>query len=127
MFRAAGKQLLNAQRHDGVDYVVIVLFQGLDGLGAGDTGLGHDELDILVLEAGGINLLLLLILLIVVVVLFVLLGVSALNSLGVVVAVVVTGVVVLGTGGGELLGGSLLGGGVQILNLGLTEDATSYS
>lgn len=34
---------------------------------------------------------------------------------------VVAGMVVLG--GGELLGGSGLGGGVEVLNLGLTEDA----
>lgn len=41
----------------------------------------------------------------------------------VVAGVVVTGVVVLTTGLGELLSSSLLGGGVQVLNLGLTEDA----
>jgi hypothetical protein len=37
--------------------------------------------------------------------------------------VVVTGVVTSGLGGSELLGGGSLGLGVQVLNLGLTEDA----
>jgi hypothetical protein len=35
----------------------------------------------------------------------------------------VTGVVTGGLGGSELLGGGSLGLGVQVLNLGLTEDA----
>lgn len=38
---------------------------------------------------------------------------------------VVAGVVALGTGGGELLGGSLLGSGVDVLDLGLTEDTVA--
>lgn len=38
---------------------------------------------------------------------------------------VVTGVVTGGLGGSELLSGGSLGLGVQVLNLGLTEDAAS--
>lgn len=41
----------------------------------------------------------------------------------VVVVVVVTGVLTGSLGGSELLGGGSLGLGVQVLNLGLTEDA----
>lgn len=111
--------VLDAECHDGVDYVVIVLLEGLDGLRAGHGGLGHDELNVLVLEALGVNLL--------IVILFLLLGVAAaLDGLGVLaVAVVVTGVVVLATTLGQLLGSGLLGGRVQVLNLGLTEDAVT--
>jgi hypothetical protein len=40
---------LYAQRHDGVDYVIVVFLQCLDSLVPRDTCLGHDQLDILVL------------------------------------------------------------------------------
>ena len=46
--------------------------------------------------------------------------------MAVVVASMVVVVVVLGASGGELLGGGLLGSRVQILDLGLTEDAAEW-
>jgi hypothetical protein len=117
--RARGKEsaALDAQRHDGVDYVVVVLLQGLDGLVPADVRLGHDELNVLLLDTVGVDVLLVILLL-----LIVLLGVGRAGGLG--LAVAVAGVVVLGTaGGGELLGSGGLGGGVEVLDLGLTEDA----
>merc|ERR1719228_1814919 len=41
---------LHGQLHDRVYNVVGVIFQRLDGLGARDVGLGHDQLDVLVLD-----------------------------------------------------------------------------
>lgn len=77
--------------------------------------MGHDEFDVLVLNSLGVDLF--------TIVLLLLLGLLVLTTLDSLagLAVVVTCVVVLG--GGELLGSSSLGGGVQVLNLGLTEDA----
>jgi hypothetical protein len=77
--------------------------------------LGHDELDILVLDALCVDLF--------TIVLLLLLSVSTVA----VASVVVTGVVVLDGLVGELLGSSGLGAGVEVLNLGLTEDAVSRS
>lgn len=105
---------LNTQCHNGVDDIVVVLLQGLDGLLPADVGLGHDKLDILVLNALGVDLLAVILLL-----LLLGIGVGGLAGLGVAVA----RVVVLTTGSGELLGGSLLGSGVEVLDLGLAEDA----
>lgn len=111
---------LYAECHDGVDDIVIVLLQCLDGLVAGNVGLGHDELNVLVLKTGGIDLLLILLL--------VLLVLSTLDglALSVVVRVIVSGVVVASVvvlGSSELLSSRSLGLGVKVLNLGLTEDA----
>lgn len=78
--------------------------------------MGHDELDVLILNTLSIDLLTIVLLF-----LLGLLVVTTLNSLAG-LAVVVASVVVLGSG--ELLSSSSLGGGVQVLNLGLTEDAT---
>lgn len=101
--------MLDAKCHDRVDYIVVVLFEGLDGLLPADVGLGHDELDVLVLNALGVDLL--------IIVLLLLSGLLA-------VAVVVAGVVVVVSGAvGELLSSGGLGAGVQVLNLSLTEDA----
>lgn len=105
---------LNTQSHDGVDNIVVILLQCLDGLFAADTGLGHDQLNVLVLKTLGVHLL-------AVILLFVLLGLAVLGVLAR-LAVVVAGVVTLGTGGGELLSSGLLGGSVDVLDLGFTEN-----
>lgn len=111
---------LDTQSHDGVDDVVIVLLQSFDGLIAADVGLGHDQLNILVLQALGIDLLLIIVVLILIIVIVIVLlslaGLDGLAGLAVVVARVV-----LGTGGGELGSGGLLSGSVDVLDLGLTE------
>ena len=114
-----GSHRLYAQGHDTVDNVVVVLLEGLDGLLPADAGLGHDELDVLGLKTGVIDLL--------TVILLLLLGLGtldglALGALGALGGVVVTGVVV-GRLVGELLSSLGLGLGVEVLNLGLTEDA----
>lgn len=79
--------------------------------------MGHDELDVLVFDPCSINLL-------AIVLLLLLLG---LLVLVVVAGVVVAGVVVLSALAGELLGGSSLGASVEVLNLGLAEDAVQGS
>lgn len=77
----------------------------------------HDKLNILSLEAALVDLLTIILLLI-------LLGLDLGGlALAKVVLVVVTGVVTGSLGGSELLGGGSLGLGVQVLDLGLTEDA----
>jgi hypothetical protein len=111
---------LYAEGHDTVDNIVVVLLEGLDGLLPAHAGLSHDELDVLGLEASVIDLLA------IVVVLLLLLGTLdglALVTLG---GVVVAGVVVGGLAG-ELLGSLGLGLRVEVLNLGLTEDAVPPS
>jgi hypothetical protein len=101
--------VLDAQCHDRVDYIVVVLFEGLDGLLPADVGLGHDEFNVLVLDTLGVDLL--------VVILLLLSGLLA-------VAVVVAGVVVVVGGAvGELLSSGCLGTSVQVLDLSLAEDA----
>lgn len=109
-----------AESHDRVHDIVVVLPEGLDGLLAGDVGLGHDKVDVLGLEAGLVNLL-------AVVLLFFLLalGLGGLALAEDVVLVVVTSVLTSGgsLGGGKLLSSGSLGLGVQVLDLGLTEDA----
>lgn len=107
---------LYAQGHDGVDNVVVVLLESLDGLLSADGSLGHDKLNVLGLETGLVNLL-------TVVLLFLLL--LGLNLGGLALVGVVVGVL-----GGTLLLRELLSSGslglrVQVLNLGLTEDAVS--
>lgn len=110
---------LNTQCHDGVDNIIVVLLQRLDGLLAADVGLGHDELDVLVLQTLGINLL-------TIILIVVLLGLGGLGGLSG-VTVVVTGVVTFSTGSGELCGGGLLRAGVDVLDLGLTENTMMWS
>lgn len=107
---------LDTEGHDRVDNVVVVLLERLDGLLPRYVGLRHDELDVLVLDALGIHLLAIIFLLLG----GLLVGVTTLDSLAR-LAVVVARVVVLS--GGKLLGGRGLGGGVKVLDLGLTEDA----
>jgi hypothetical protein len=114
---------LYAQSHDRVDYIIVVLLQCLDSLLSGNACLGHDQLDILVLKTRSIDLLSI----ILVIVLLVITLVDSL-ALSVVVRVVVARVVVSGVVvlllGGELLSSGSLGLGVEILNLGLTEDTS---
>lgn len=105
---------LYAQGHDGVDNVVVVLLEGLDGLLSADRSLGHDKLNVLGLKTGLVDLL-------TVILLFLLLlglNLGGLALVGVVVGVL-SGTLLLG----ELLGSGSLGLRVQVLNLGLTEDA----
>lgn len=107
-----------AEGHDRVHDIVVVLPQGLDGLLARHVRLCHDQLDVLALKAALVDLL-------TVILLLVLLGLSLGGlALAEVVLVVVTGVLATsGLGGSQLLSGGGLGLGVQILDLGLTEDA----
>lgn len=77
--------------------------------------MGHDKLDILVLDTLRIDFLAIVLLLLLVL------------TLVLVAGVVVTGVVVLSGLAGELLGGSGLGAGVEVLNLGLTKDTIRLS
>lgn len=82
----------------------------------------HDELDVLALKARVVDLL------VVILFLFLLLLVLDSLALSVVVVVVMASVVVgLSLRLSELLGGGSLGLGVQVLNLGLTEDASAGS
>lgn len=101
--------VLDTQCHDRVDYVVVVFFERLDGLLPGHVGLRHYQLDVLVLDALGVHLFALLLLL--------LLGYLVL------VVVRVACVVVLRRLAGQLLRGRRLGAGVEVLDLGLAEDA----
>lgn len=109
---------LYAESHDGVDNIIVILPQGGDGLLAGNACLSHDQLDILRLETRLIDLLTILLLLL----LGLDLGGLAL-AVVVVVVMVVTGVLTGSLGSSQLLGGGSLSLGVQVLNLGLTEDA----
>lgn len=78
--------------------------------------MGHDEFDVLLLDALGVDLVLLVFLL--------LLGIISCGS-SARLAVAVAGVVVVSALACKLLGGGSLGAGVQVLNLGLAEDAVS--
>jgi hypothetical protein len=108
--------ILDTQCHNRIDNIIVILLQGLYSLWTANIGLGHDELNILVLYAIGVNLLS-----IVVVIVVVFLVVGLLGGLAV-VTVVVASVVGLGVGLGELGSSGLLSGGVQVLDLGLTEN-----
>lgn len=108
---------LRTQRHDGVDNVVVVLLQCLDSLLPADTGLSHDKLNVLGLEASLVNLL-------AIVLFFFLLGVTSVNGLAL-ITVVVASVVAASGLVTELLSSGSLSLGVQVLNLGLTEDAVT--
>jgi hypothetical protein len=79
--------------------------------------LSHYQLDVLIFESLSVYLF------VVIFVIFLFLG--ALDSLsGMVVAMVVTGMVVLSALGSERLGSSLLGSRVEILDLSLAEDTS---
>ena len=107
-----------AESHDGVDDVVVVLPESLDGLLAGHISLGHNQFDVLSLKTRLIDLLAIILFLL-------LLGLSLGGlALAVVVLVVVTSVLV-GSSLSKLLGSGSLSGGVQVLDLGLTEDAVA--
>jgi hypothetical protein len=113
---------LYAQSHDRVDYIIVVLLQCLDSLLSGNACLGHNQLDIFVLQARSINLLS-------VILIIILLVITLINSFAfpvVVVGMIVTRVVVSGVVvlllSGELLGSGSLRLGVEILDLGLTKD-----
>lgn len=80
--------------------------------------MGHDKLNVLVLDALGVHVIVIVLVLVIVLLLLVISLLSGFAGL----AVVVAGVVGLGVGLGELGSGGLLGGGVEILDLGLTED-----
>jgi hypothetical protein len=106
-----------AQRHDGVDYVIAILFQSFYGFLPGYRGLGHDEFDVLSFEAAVVNLF-------IIVVLFIGLLILDCLALAVFMRVVVARMIgICGFGGGKLLRSSGLGLRVEILNLGFTEDA----
>ncbi len=121
--RASRETGLDAQRHDRVDNVVVVFFQCLDRLLARHAGLRLDQLNVLVLNARGIDL--------VVIVILLLLLSLVIGAVVVVVVVVVIMVVVVAVAGvvvvvaRQLLGSGRLGTGVEVLNLGLAEDAVS--
>lgn len=113
---------LYAEIHNGVDDVVVVVLEGLDGLLPGHASLLHDELDVLGLETLIINLLVVILLLLIVLV--VLLVLDGLVLMVVIVVVIMAGVVVgRSLGIGELLSSGGLGLRVQVLDLSLTEDA----
>ena len=109
-----------AERHDRVHDIIVVLPEGLDGLLPGHVGLSHDQVNVLGLEATLVNLLAILFLI-------VLLGLGGLCAEFGLVLVVVAGVLTASASlsGGQLLGSRSLGLGVQVLDLGLTEDAAN--
>jgi hypothetical protein len=111
---------LYAESHDGVNDIVIVLPESLDGLLAGNACLCHDELNILGLKTSLVNFLTIILLLLL---LILHRGLALAEDL--LLVVVVTGVVAGSLRGSELLSGGGLGLGVQVLNLGLTEDAVN--
>ena len=107
---------LRAESHDGIDNVIVVLLEGLDSLLPADRGLGHDELNVLWLETSLVNLLTVILLL----GLGVGTGVDGLALVTVIVPSVVTRGTLLVL---QLLSSSGLCLRVQVLNLGLTENA----
>lgn len=112
-----------AECHDGVHNIVVVFFQGLDSLLSGDVGLSHNELDVLRLQTRVVNLFSIILLL-------VLLGLGLRGLALALVGVVVTsvGIGVAGSlGRSELLSGIDLRLRVQVLDLGLAEDAIRLS
>jgi hypothetical protein len=108
---------LDAECHDGVDNVVVVVLECLDSLLARHTGLGHDKFDVLGLQAGIVDFF------VIVIVFLLSLLVFNLLALSVLIVVIVTGVVFTGLLSSELLSGGGLVLRVEILDLGLTEDA----
>ena len=105
-----------AERHNGVDDVVVVLLQRLDGLLAAHARLLHHQLDVLALQTRVVDLL-------AIVFLFLRrLGIGRFDSL-VLLAVVMASVRVGGFGVGELLGGGSLGLRGEVFDFGFAEDA----
>jgi hypothetical protein len=109
-----------AQRHYGVDDVVVVLLERLDGLCARHAGLLHHELDVLVLEPILVHLLV-----VVVVLLGRLLRLAQVDGLALAAAVVVARVV--GVLGRELLGGGRGSLRVEVFNFRFAEDSITTS
>lgn len=108
-----------AERHDRVHDIIVVLPEGLDGLLPGHVGLSHDQVNVLGLEATLVNRL-------AIILLIVLLGLGGLCAeFGLVLVVVASVLTASSLSGGQLLGSRSLGLGVQVLDLGLTEDAAS--
>lgn len=91
---------LYAESHDGVDNIIVILPQGGDGLLTGNARLSHDQLDVLSLETGLVDLLTIILLL------FLLgLGLGGLAlAVVVVVVMIVTGVLTSSLGSSQLLG-----------------------
>lgn len=116
--RPRRRTVLYAQRHDTVHNIVVVLLERLHRLLSAHARLSHDQLDVLRLQASVIDLLSIVLLF------FSLLAGVPLDGLALVAlcAVVMAGVLVGGLCG-ELLGGRGLGLGVEVFDLGLTEDA----
>jgi hypothetical protein len=113
-----GPKHLYAQRHDAVDDVVVILLESLDSLLAAHTGLSHDKLNVFSLQTSIIDFLS--------VILFLLCRLLTSIALDGLALVGVTGVVVrslIGRLCSELLGGRSLRLRVQVLDLGLAEDA----
>ena len=116
---------LCTERHDGVDNIIVVLPQRLDGFLTRHAGLCRDQVNILRLQSGVVDLLSV----VIVVVVFDLAGVFrgrfALAGLGAVVAtsmrIAMAGVARVGRG--QLLGSTGLGRRVEIFDLGFAEDA----
>jgi hypothetical protein len=104
-----------AQGHYGVDNVIFVLLERLDGLCARHAGLLHHELDVLVLEPILVHLV------IVVVVLLGLLRLAQVDGLALAAAVIVARVV--GVLARELLGGGRLRLRVEVLDFSFAEDS----
>jgi len=117
-----GNERLHTQCHDRVDYVVVILLQRLDCLLPRDGCLLHDQLNVLALQVILIDLLVILIFVVVVMVVVVTAVIVAAVVDGLPLAVVVTCVGVL-LGLDDLLGSGGLGLGVEVLDLGFSEDA----
>ena len=50
------KHDLHGKLHDGIDDIIGIVLECFDSLGLGDIGLGHDQLNVLLLHARGIDL-----------------------------------------------------------------------
>jgi hypothetical protein len=113
---------LYAQSHDRVDYIVVILLQCLDSLLSGHACLSHDQLDILVLKTRGVDFLsIILIIVLLVITLIDSFALSVVMSSVIMSRVVMSGVIVLLLSR-KLLGSRCLSLGIEILDLGLTEN-----
>lgn len=110
-------QALYAQRHDGVDDIVIILLQCFDSLLSADIRLCHDQFNVLCLKASIINFFSIILFL------FYFLGIT-LDRLALVIMIVI--MIVAGMIASrlccELLGGAGLGSRVEVFDLGFTKD-----
>lgn len=120
------KRLSYTERHNGIDNVIVVFFERLHSLLPRHRGLGHDQFDILSLKARIIDFL-------TIVFFLLLLGFRGIDALALDFLREVDTALGLSTtlagvlGGSKLLSGGCLCLGVQILDLGLTEDASNLS